>query len=112
MLTRDDAGEAVYTAADCNHDGVIDSIDVDILNQAGVLLADVDQSKGEEELLETSSAYVEYLNLIDQTVEEETTEAAEEEPVDPAYTFNFFDRILNFIKEIITVIKSVIVFFK
>ena len=112
MLSESDVGEAVYMAADCNHDGVIDNLDVDLLQQAGVLLADVDQSKSEEELLETSSAYVEYLNLIDQTVEAETIEAVEEEPVDPGYTFSFFDMILNLIKEIITVIKSVIAFFK
>ena len=109
LLSREQVGEAVFMAADCNHDGVIDRFDVDILNQAGVLLADVDQSKTQEELLETSSAYVEYLNLIDQTVE---TEVVEEEPVDPGYTFNFFDMILNFIKEIITEIKQVTAFFK
>ena len=112
LISKDDVGEAVYMAADCNHDGVIDNLDVDILQQAGVLLADVDQTKSEEELIETSSAYVEYLNLIDQTVETETTEVVEDEPVDPGYTFNFFDMILNLIKEIITVIKSAIAFFK
>ena len=34
-----------------------------------MLLADVDQSKPTEELLETSSEYVEYLDLIDQSPE-------------------------------------------
>ena len=93
-------------AADCNHDGAIDQLDVDILNQAGLLLSRVDQSKSEEELLETSSTYVEYLNLIDQTVETETTEVVEEEPVDPGYTFNFFENLIAFIKEFIVIIKS------
>ena len=111
MLTRDDVDEAVYMAADCNHDGVIDDADVDLLEQAGVLLASIDQTKSEEELLETS-AYVEYLNLIDQTNEAQTTEVIEDEPVDPGYTFNVFDMLFNFIKIIMTVIKSVIAIFK
>ena len=106
MLTKEQVGEAVYMAADCNHDGVIDNLDVDILQQAGILLASVDQSKSEEELLETSSAYVEYLNLIDQTVETKTTEVVDEEPVEPGYTFNFFETLITFIKEFIVIIKS------
>ena len=73
MLTREQVGEAVYMAADCNHDGVIDSFDVDILQQAGVLLAGVDQSKTQEEL-QTDSTYVQYLNLIDQNPVDEETE--------------------------------------
>ncbi len=85
LLSESDVGEAVYMAADCNHDGVIDSLDVVLLQQAGVLLAEVDQSESEEELLETSSAYVEYLNLIDQTVEEETTDTSENEPAVPEF---------------------------
>lgn len=76
MLTKDDVSEAVYMAADCNHDGVIDQLDVDLLNEAGALLADVDQSKSADVLLETSSEYVEYLDLIDQSPEIE----AEDEP--------------------------------
>ena len=69
MLTQNDVSEAVYMAADCNHDGVIDQLDVELLNQAGTLLTSVDQSKSSEELLETSSAYVEYASLIDQSFE-------------------------------------------
>lgn len=72
LLTKDDVSEAVYMAADCNHDGVINQLDVDLLNQAGTLLANVDQSKSSEELLETSSAYVEYISLIDQSPETES----------------------------------------
>ncbi len=81
MLTKEDVSEAVYMAADCNHDGVIDQLDVGLLNQAGALLANVDQSKSAEELLETSSAYVEYLDLIDQSpeIEVEDDEATENE---------------------------------
>ena len=49
MLTREQVGEAVWMAADCNHDGVIDNLDVDLLNRAGLLLSKVDQSKTDEE---------------------------------------------------------------
>ncbi len=78
LLTESDVSEEEYIAADCNHDGVIDRLDVDILEQAGVYLAQVEQTESGEELLETSSAYAEYLSLIDQTVEaDESAEEAE-----------------------------------
>jgi len=102
MLTKEDVGEAVYMAADCNHDGVIDNLDVEILEQAGVLLASVDQSKSEEELA-TSSAYQEYLGLIDQTVESETVKVVDETPTEEptdskSNIFEFFiDLIVRFI---------------
>ena len=98
LLTKEDVGEAVYMAADCNHDGVIDNLDVDILQQAGVLLANVDQSKSEEKLLETNSAYVEYLNLIDQNpteespIEEVTDVAPTDEPIDESFNRSFIQR--------------------
>ena len=106
MLSGSDVGEAVYMAADCNHDGVIDSLDVDILNQAGVLLADVDQSKSEEELLETSSVYVQYLNLIQQSPETETTaeEVVEDTPTaddkEPV-SLNWFQMLVSFLKTLL-----------
>ena len=102
MLTKDDVGEAVYMAADCNHDGVIDQLDVELLQQAGVLLADVDQTKSAEELLETSSAYAEYLNLIDQTVEtaeDDTAKTVEETPAEKEpVSSNWFRMIVSFLK--------------
>lgn len=110
LLTREQVSETVYMAADCNHDGVIDNLDVELLQQAGILLAGVDQTKSEEELLETGSVYAEYLNLIDQSVETETTEVVKEtpaeEPANPGFTFNFFDALIAFIKEFIVIIKS------
>ena len=103
MLSEDDVGEAVYMAADCNHDGIIDQLDVDILNQAGILLAEVDQTKSEEELITTSSAYVEYLNLIDQTIETDTageTAVVEDTPTteDKPVSINWFEMIVSFLK--------------
>ncbi|MBR2315616.1 MAG: hypothetical protein IKA56_03135, partial [Clostridia bacterium] len=117
MLTKDDVGEAVYSAADCNHDGVIDQLDVDLLNQAGALLANVDQSKPAEVLLETSSAYVEYLDLIDQSpeleIEDETdTPEADVETEDTTpeqdAKVDIFEMILNFIKSIFEMLLSYI----
>ena len=103
MLTEEQVGEAVCMAADCNHDGVIDQLDVELLQQAGALLAEVDQTKSEEELITTSSAYVEYLNLIDQTIDTETTvetEVIEETPTaeDKPVLINWFEMIVSFLK--------------
>ena len=120
MLTKDDVSEAVYTAADCNHDGVIDQLDVDLLNEAGALLANIDQSKPTEVLLETSSEYVEYLDLIDQSPEfeveddtetdvehdapeseeEETPEADTEDSTQQDAKVDIWKMILNFIKSV------------
>ena len=126
MLTKEDVGEAVYTAADCNHDGVIDQLDVALLNQEGTLLTNVDQSKPTEVLLETSSEYVEYISLIDQSfeIDDETEDIpevdAEETPEtdvesenttpeqDANKETNFFGMILNFIRAIIEMILSYI----
>ena len=111
LLSREQVGEAVYMAADCNHDGIIDEFDVDLLEQAGLLLASVDQSKSEEELLETSSSYVEYLNLIDQTNGAETEEIANTSAnniVNPST--NPITSIISFIKDIIQIIKAAISF--
>ena len=108
LLTKDDVSEAVYIAADCNHDGAIDQLDVDLLNQAGTLLANVDQSKSTEVLLETSSDYVEYISLIDQSPEidddTEDTPESDVETEDIAHEQNakidIFEKILNFLKSI------------
>lgn len=103
MLNEDSLGTAAYTAGDCNHDGVIDSLDVQILEDAGVLLAQVNQSS---DTLESSSAYSEYLNLISQTVEAETTTSTDESAT------NYFELIVSFIKDLIAVIVSAIQFIK
>ena len=100
MLAKESVTEAQYMAADCNHDGVIDNLDVDLLEQAGILLANVDQSKSSEELLATSLAYVEYLNLIDQNVNVDdgaTDEPVVEPSVSPDYQLNIFEKIIAFI---------------
>ena len=108
LLTKEKVGEAVYMAADCNHDGVVDSSDVLLLEQAGLLLSKVDQTKPAEELMETSSAYVEYLNLIDQspTVNEEVetpSEGSTESETKPA---SFIEKIIAVIRIVIDFIRS------
>lgn len=105
MLTREQVGEAVWIAADCNHDGIIDELDVDLLNRAGILLAEVDQSKSSQELLETSAEYVEYLNLIDQ---QGTTDAPSSEE-----SIGFFEKIIRFLRAVIDyIVKTVSEFFR
>ena len=109
MLTREQVGDAVWLAADCNHDGVIDNLDVEILNNAGLLLAQVDQSASEEEL-ETDSVYQEYLSLIDQSpiVEEETEATPSEEPVEEETTESFFTTIIALFSKLINYLMSLI----
>ena len=105
MLTREQIGEAKYMAADCNHDGEVNTSDVAILEQAGLLLANVDQSK--EDYIETD-AYAEYLDLIDQnpTIDETPEAPAEPEVTQPT----FIVKIISFIKMIIGFIRSIIKF--
>lgn len=106
MLTKDDVSEAEYMAADCNHDGSIDQLDVDILQQAGVLLSQVAQNKSEEELIETSSAYVEYLNLIDQnTTVDDLTDEPTIEPNCFQWLINFIVKFFNYIKLYFLILK-------
>lgn len=103
MLTRGQVGEAVYTSADCNHDGVIDSKDVELLEQAGVLLSEVDQSKSGKELIETSSAYNEYLALIDQNVENNSDESTEKSWLD--ILVQAVTRFINYIIRILSILN-------
>ena len=107
MLTREQVGEAVWMAADCNHDGKIDQADVDLLNQAGLLLSSVDQTKPTEELLETSSEYNEYLDLIDQSfeVKEDKPEQESSESQKPSLLEVLLIAIWNYIKHLVSFIK-------
>ena len=106
-LNPDHAGEAVWMAADCNHDGKIDQADVDLLNQAGLLLSSVDQTKSTEELLETSSEYNEYINLIDQSVEVKSDKPEQESPETqkPSLLEFLLTTIWNYIKLILSLFK-------
>ena len=114
MLSESDIGELAYRAADCNHDGVIDEADVDLLNQAGAILANIDQTKSAEVLLETSSAYVEYIELIDQSpeieVEDETdapeADAEDSDPIEENSIFTFIFEFISMLQKLFDFILS------
>lgn len=44
MLTEDDVGTAVYMAADCNQDGVVNDIDIAMTENAGIKLSNIHQN--------------------------------------------------------------------
>ena len=68
LISQSALTAAQLAACDANHDGMIDAADAALLEQAGLLLANVDQTMPQEEL-QTDSVYLEYCSLIDQTVE-------------------------------------------
>ena len=106
MLTEDDIGSPAILAADCNHDGAVDDLDIAIMQQAGVLLTQIDQSKSGGELT-TDSAYQEYVSLIDQTPDAEV--APVEEPADePAEQSDTGFNILSFLEALMTRLVSYI----
>ena len=100
LLTREQTGEAKYLAADCNHDGVIDGADIEILQNAGLLLGDVDQSKSQEEL-QSDSVYEEYSSLIEQSPDD-----AEQD--DPSFDNSVFVYFYKLIEKIVKYIVSLI----
>ena len=79
MLTPD---AAVKLAADCNHDGVINSDDLMLLEEAGIMLSSVSQ----KDEIKTSSIFTEYSSLISQDVEPDEPAAEEEEKTEEAVT--------------------------
>ena len=98
--------EAQRMAADANHDGNIDAADVALLEQAGLLLNDIDQTATQEEL-KTNSVYLEYCSLIDQTVEiiepDQPTATAEPQPTTQNildWFSDLFQIVLNWIYRI------------
>ncbi len=82
LLTREAVGEAVYKAADCNHDGVVDGLDVQLIEKASVLLDSVNQSATQAEL-SLDSAYIEYCSVIDQSAGFEADSEPEKDTVQP-----------------------------
>ena len=110
LLSREQIGEAKWMAADCNHDGEINSSDVLLLEQAGLLLSNVDQTASKSELIQSDS-YIEYLNLIDQNPNDgEITEIPVEEPAKPESKMqSVLNKIIAFIKMIIDFIRSLAV---
>ena len=104
LLTREQTGEAKYLAADCNHDGVIDGTDIEILQNAGLLLGDVDQSKSREEL-QSDSAYEEYSSLIEQSPDD----AGQDDPsFDNSVFVYFYKLITKIVKYIVSLIPELL----
>ncbi len=129
LISADRLSEAQFRAADCNHDGVIDSADFYLLNQASLMLEDIDQSATRQELV-TNSVYITYCSLIDQTAGEETNlvpmpdldeapsdnaadaeikDTEENKPADEINLEIIFTTIFDFIKKIFTLVLPFIV---
>ena len=105
LLTEEQVGSLKWSAADCNHDGLVDSSDVMILQKAGVLLAQVNQSESDTDI-EENQAYQDYIELIDQNPAVEDKPVEEPEPeVQPA---SLIDRIIEFIKKVVDFFRSII----
>lgn len=116
LIPADRLSAAQLRAADCNHDGKVDSADFYLLNQASLMLEDVDQSATGDEF-STNAMYISYCSLIDQSAGKETNlvpapEATPETTPEISETEEFFDievffsSILDFIKKIFTIIFS------
>mgnify|MGYP004460913539 FL=1 len=104
LLTREQTGESKYLAADCNHDGVIDGADIEILQNAGLLLGDVDQSKSHEEL-QSDSVYEEYSSLIEQSPDD----AGQDDPTfDNSVFVYFYKLIAKIVKYIVSLIPELL----
>ncbi|MBQ7595360.1 MAG: Ig-like domain-containing protein [Clostridia bacterium] len=107
LLSRDQVGEAKYLAADCDHDGDITATDVQILEQAGLLLSQVDQTKPD---YAQTNAYAEYLDLIDQNPQAQETpaESADEQVQQGSALQSFLAQLIELIKKVIVSVQSLL----
>lgn len=124
LISADRLSEAERAAADCNHDGVINELDFELLINASVLLDNVNQAASQTELV-ANSVYLQYCSLIDQTAGEEinlvpvpTPDKPQSEVEQNSNTENkpsdeidfevIFTTILDFIQKIFTFVFSLI----
>ena len=107
MIPQEKLSKDVLMAADCNHDGVINDLDVELLEKAGLLLSGVDQSKSQEEL-KNDSAYVEYENLIDQLSDSADTGSSGDKSDNKLSLEVFIEKFISIIKELISEIFALI----
>ena len=91
---------AMRLAADCNHDSVINTDDLAIIEQAGLLLSNVSQG----ESIKTSSVYCEYSSIISQDIpdekepnQEEKIEEKKEEKTTSGFR-KFYENIISFFR--------------
>ena len=105
MLKKEQVSDFVWMAADCNHDGFVDNSDYELLNMAGLLLSEVEQT---EASLSTSAVYSEYLSLISQDdvtaqqpnigdVSENDTQSESIQSIIANLINNLFNRVISFI---------------
>lgn len=108
LIDKSVLSSAAQRAADCNHDGLVNELDFEILNNASVLLDNIDQSATQAEL-ETNSVYIEYMSLIDQSagVETEDTTPEANEVVGEFDIEAIFAKIFEFIRKIFAFVLSV-----
>ena len=113
MISESALTDAQRMAADCNHDGVIDSADAVLLEQAGLLLESVDQTLPNNEL-QTNSVFLEYCSLIDQTAEiNEPDQPAADTPAEKTaqacasiwqIILDLFKRLINFVTMMFSIV--------
>ena len=125
MLKQADLPDYMWKAADCNHDGVINETDVDLLMGAGLRKNDIDQNSSLSEL-QLQAAYIEYMSIIDQsagldiepdtdetqqgTTTPETNETVEpDEPAEDSYFGIFISKVFLFIRKIFNFIFSFVI---
>ena len=109
MVPQSAFTDAQLTAADCNHDGRIDGLDVATLEQAGLLLAQVNQTLPSEEL-QANSVYLEYCSLIDQSIEitEPDHPAATDEPIaEQGSAATVWQLILDLFKRLVSFVTTI-----
>ncbi len=109
MIDKSVLNEAQQKAADCNHDGEINELDFEILNNASLLIENIDQSATKAELA-TNSVYIEYMSLIDQSAgletEEETPSPETNAPEAEINIESFFAMIFDILKQILKFVLS------
>ncbi len=108
MLTSENTDALIFEAADVNADGGITQEDMEILQQAGLLLAEIMRS-GQ---VDTDSAeFMEYQSIVDQRSDFSADEAEEplqpEQPEQAASFFGFVKNLVIFIENVIKLLLQV-----
>ena len=99
-LTPENTKAFYFEAADVNRNSNVDSDDISVLQQAGLLLADVPQN--EEGTVDTDSAqWDEYIMLVDQAEEKIEEEVEQEQPQISFSIIDFIKFIAEYIKNIL-----------
>ncbi|MBQ7596533.1 MAG: Ig-like domain-containing protein [Clostridia bacterium] len=105
-ISESKAGKAKMFAADADRNGEVDILDAELLQQAGLLLADIDQTADTDDLMETQS-YIEYISLIDQSAPEESTQEPENSSKSSIFDIiiSLALKLLDYIRQITALLK-------